>query len=411
VLSQSDTPIESAIAAFAEFGVEAAYFVPTRTGMGKSIVDAHASIRSYFLAKGLHDFSEQPQGTGAKRFIDVELLYPDRTEIRRMSLYRPKSKTGDPRLWVSRLGTYASAGNLLALLANDDGRIALVNCSDLNLMATRQQSGSPLRELLESLGVDSVANELLGKLRSIAARGFIPSLRAGDTGVGYTLESLLGITANSSREPDYRGIELKAGRLDSSSRSRNRRNLFSQKPDWGRSRYRSAAELLEAFADVDSETGLRRFYCTVSSRPNPRGLFFAVDVESGVVEHRLLSPNKAGDPVVLWAADSLIGALALKHRETFWIGAEVRRDEADREHFQFVSVLHTKAPLLGNFLPLIDAGTITMDYTIRERPSGSPKDHGYLFKISPSKLHLLFPDPQSVDLRESPEMVLSREIR
>jgi hypothetical protein len=107
----------------------------------------------------------------------------------------------------------------------------------------------------------------------------------------------------------------------------------------------------------------------------------------------------------------LIGALALKHRETFWIGAEVRRDEADREHFQFVSVLHTKAPLLGNFLPLIDAGTITMDYTIRERPSGSPKDHGYLFKISPSKLHLLFPDPQSVDLRESPEMVLSREIR
>ena len=35
-------------------------------------------------------------------------------------------------------------------------------------------------------------------------------------GVGYTLETLLGIAANSSKAPDYKGIEIKSGRQKSS---------------------------------------------------------------------------------------------------------------------------------------------------------------------------------------------------
>jgi len=52
----------------------------------------------------------------------------------------------------------------------------------------------------------------LSKLQIISAKGFVDSLRSGDTGVGMTLETLLGIEANSNRAPDYFGIEIKAKR-------------------------------------------------------------------------------------------------------------------------------------------------------------------------------------------------------
>ena len=49
----------------------------------------------------------------------------------------------------------------------------------------------------------------LDKIKSINNEGWIKSLRRGDTGVGYTLETKLGIKANSKKKPDYKGIEIK----------------------------------------------------------------------------------------------------------------------------------------------------------------------------------------------------------
>ena len=54
-----------------------------------------------------------------------------------------------------------------------------------------------------------VSEELLEKCRQINKKGFIKTMRVGDTGVGYTLETLLGIKANSNKSPDYKGIEIK----------------------------------------------------------------------------------------------------------------------------------------------------------------------------------------------------------
>ena len=42
--------------------------------------------------------------------------------------------------------------------------------------------------------------------------GFIQTMRPGDTGIGYTFESLLGIPANSATTPDFKGIEIKTKR-------------------------------------------------------------------------------------------------------------------------------------------------------------------------------------------------------
>ncbi len=54
--------------------------------------------------------------------------------------------------------------------------------------------------------------EITVKLKEIQSRGFIPSMRRSDTGIGYTLETLAGIKENNIRTPDFGKIELKSQR-------------------------------------------------------------------------------------------------------------------------------------------------------------------------------------------------------
>lgn len=60
--------------------------------------------------------------------------------------------------------------------------------------------------------------ELLKKLRQIKLMGFVPSMRKGSTGIGYTFERLLGVSENNIAIPDIGGrVELKTKRANSNS--------------------------------------------------------------------------------------------------------------------------------------------------------------------------------------------------
>jgi len=56
--------------------------------------------------------------------------------------------------------------------------------------------------------------QLIKKLKKIKSMGFVKTHRAHDTGIGKTLEDLLGVKENNFRLPDIGTIELKAKRLD-----------------------------------------------------------------------------------------------------------------------------------------------------------------------------------------------------
>ena len=78
--------------------------------------------------------------------------------------------------------------------------------------------------------LSDVQNELVTKLKGVYEKGWIKTLRAGDTGVGFTFETLIEIQANSSKEPDFKGIEIKTSRKNGNS---NLQTLFSKTPEWG----------------------------------------------------------------------------------------------------------------------------------------------------------------------------------
>ncbi len=397
MLSKSNFPIDLAIKEFTSYGHQAAYIVPTKTGLTKSILDAHISLRKYVYEKNIHNFDSQPKGQEAKVKIAIGLITPESVTSSEMSLYRPLTKSGDPRIWVSGLPSYCSETDLLAFIVDSSLNLYVVNCSNPKIWETRNLPGSPLNRILTENQKSAVAEELLNRLIEISSRGFIESLRPGDTGVGFTLETLLGIEANSSKSPDFKGIEIKSGRVPKSGKAKTRATLFSKVPNWSISAIKSPEEVISKhgyFSESDNRWAL---YCTVASVPNSQGLYLNLNEDRSRLINYAKKQDGAHLEVVSWNMDDLNAALAAKHEETFWVQAQVKEVNGS-EHFHFSSVTHTSKPIISNFSDLIEIGKIQMDYTMHIKPNGKCRDHGYLFKIWKDDLGLLFPPPKTYAL-------------
>lgn len=393
-LQSADRPIVDVVAFFAKYGLEVGLLVPTATGLVKSIMDSHATLRDYLVAHNVHDYLTQRQGPDDKKLKDAWMVTREGMKHSRASLYRPNTKTGDPRIWFSGLPNYAKAGNVVAVLAAPDG-LYIINASDLDLLDTAKQPSSPLALLLQRLKPkpNPAVAELLEMLRSIAGKRYVRTLRPGPTGVGYTLETMLGIRANSSKEPDYKGIEIKSTRVGSKGKAKTRGSLFSAIPDWNQSAFDNPVKLLAEFGWTSK--GKLRLTCSLSNTPNTKGLFLEVDDEPDIL-HALkhMDDSDAAKHVVQWALPRLRSVLAAKHGETFWVKARTQFSGV-AEEFQYYEAQHTMRPLIGNFSPLIQAGHIEFDFTLsmKSQKNGQPRarDHGYLFKISEQNRSLLFP--------------------
>lgn len=363
---------------------------PTRTALGKGIMDAIAQFRAFLKQERLHDYDVQPKGIANRRRLKTRLLGADqRFHDTLTSFYRPQTKDGDPRVWVYGLQNHAEPDDILALF-HRDAYVYVVNLTRHDL-GTLLDTNAELRDALGALGGDRVSavRELLVALREIASKGFLDAGAGFDTTVGMLLERELGIAPNSRREPDYKGIEIKSSR----GARANRHNLFAKVPDWSRSPVGSSKELLDKFGY--ERAGRRQLYCTVNARAaNSQGLRLLLDEEGRDLWE---CSNRAETPrVAVWSLDALEASLAAKHAETFWVEAESRRIDGN-EQLRFTRVRHTAEPIVQQFGPLVSSGIVTMDHLVREK-NGSAAERGPLFKLSHGSLGLLFPPARTYEL-------------
>lgn len=377
-----------------------AFIEVTATGLGKSILDATEPVRQFLFENGFHDYSRQLQGQDAKQLRQTKLARPDGSVDRTFtSLYRPNTKQGDPRLWTRGLTKVAEPGDIIAYASIED-QLWAFNLTRVPVDELAYRRG-PISDALASAFAEKtfVVDELTQALQELNRRGFVLAPGAGDTMVGRVLESALGIVANSRKAPDYKGIELKAfrvraGRAGSpATHAMKRRNLFAKTPNWALSPMKSSREIVDNFGyDRDGE---RRLYCEVrGDRVNTQGLRFAVDDKSRTLREQ---SDRADIPeVAVWELDVLESELAAKHRETFWIGAESRKNGA-QESFRYVMVEHTQQPLVEQFGPLVTAGRISMDHLIKRKGAGA-NEKGPLFKIDNAASELMFPSPNRFSL-------------
>ena len=390
MLSQSNIPVVEALRAFKSAGISVAFLVPTSTGLEKSIMDATQPLRSYLREKNIHDFSTQHQGTDHKVRLETILFSGGEVEATKTSLYRPETKSGDPRIWIYKLASYASPGDLLAIIAAKS-RLLVVNCSKTELRTLIDPNGEVFRSFFEAAKnvASNDAEVLLDKLKAISSRGYITTMRPGDTGVGYTLETLLGIPANSSKAPDFRGIEIKSARQRSQRSGRT--TVFSQVPNWSLSRLKGSKDLLYTRGKYsEKKARLQLFHELSAIKANSYDLRLDVDHASSQL-HQIYVGKNPPDIDVTWEFEVLKKRLSQKHRETFWVTALTRGRSGDEdESFLYTAVKHTGGVDTSILPTLIETGVMTVDYTIKALSSGAAKDQGYLFRMSSNDLDLLF---------------------
>ncbi len=400
MLAMSDIDMDQFLPLFVDVGVSVAFLVPTPTGYNKSIMDAIGSVRVLLKDEGIHDYEAQRQGPEAKQMWGSYFVTASRLIETEASLYRPVTKKGDPRIWFKNLRKYCQPCNLLSLFIYEN-KIYVMNLSNAAIRNSIWQHGF-VYDLLQQIkySKQSVAMELLSKIKQIHDQGFLPSITLGDPGVGDTLEHALGIGRNNSRAPDYKGIELKSTRLTrhGAARISTRSTLFTRVPDEGLS-YR---EIVKTYGKWQVPRGstiarLQLYETFTTQRVNAYGLGLEINTNADRLDMLYAQQERLRRYVSSWQMANLKNALLLKHHETFWVKAQ-SEDHDGREYFRYDKVLHTKKPNASLLAPLIESGKITLDLAAHFKEDGKWRDHGMLFKMKPEDIKLLMGDPVEYDL-------------
>src|SRR3989304_7488737 len=124
------------------------------------------------------------------------------------------------------------------------------------------------------------------KFSKLRRQGYVRSIRRGPTGVGHTLESLLGLTENNIALPDLGRVELKAHRLGSNSMITLftfNRKAWKMKP----------LDAVKKYGTPD-KNGRLGLYFTMSRTPNSMGLFLHID------EYRIAVIHISGEVIAEW---------------------------------------------------------------------------------------------------------------
>lgn len=356
----------------------------TATGLKKSILDSTVPMRAYFLENGIHNYEEQEQGQEHKATHRAIIFTDTEKKETKVTFYRPNTKKGDPRMWIYGLGSYTD-GSEIHVLFKFENALCSVNITKIDIeKCYNSPIITPLQEVIKAIYIEGnvVSEELLSRFRSVKDQWFESEVVA-DTGIGRTIESFLGISMNSDKTPDYKGIELKSHR---DKRSSKKNVLFTQTPDWDISALKSGRQIVEKYGYY-TEDGKKTYQNTVQCTP-PNSQFLFLNVNQTEEKLELQAQMKRLEDVAAWRLMKLHQRLLTKHHETFWIEVENEKHDG-KEYFRYKQIEHTKNPNVGQFDVLIEQNIITVDLLLC-RPSG----HGdtYSFKIKKKGMPLLFPE-------------------
>lgn len=210
---------------------------------------------------------------------------------------------------------------------------------------------------------------------------YIGTHRVGTTGVGKTLEDLLGITENNIPGPNAAMIELKSARKNASSML----TLFTKSP----LPEKANSVLLQEFG-YESARGNKRkeLHTTVNAieynqlRGRPG---FKVDIKGD----RINLITALNEIVGYWDREILRRVFERKLPKLLYVKAEIR-GRGSNEEFWFNEAWLLSGFNSDSFINLLKEKVIFVDIRIGQYPDGRPHDHGTGFRVFPDKLDLCF---------------------
>ena len=223
--------------------------------------------------------------------------------------------------------------------------------------------------------------ELINNLRRIKKMGFVKTHRTGQTGIGKTLEDLLGIKENNIPGPNAEMIELKSARKDSKSML----TLFTKSP-----LPKNANSILLQKFGYESKRGNKKkeLHTTISAisynkLKSKKGFMISIK------DNRIIILNNRRKELGYWDKETLKNSFERKIPKLLYVKADAKSNGSDEE-FWFNEAWLLSGFDFDNFLKLLNEGTILVDIRIGQYPDGRPHDHGTGFRVFPDKLELCF---------------------
>ena len=211
--------------------------------------------------------------------------------------------------------------------------------------------------------------QLTEKLSEIKQMEYVETLRKGDTGIGLTLETLLGVEENNLQTPDLGEIEIKSHRKRASSRV----TMFTFNKGAGKIKQE---EVIKQYGYIDCEKNRPALYCTPGSKPNRQGLYLKVEEENV----RLYHVNNT--LIAEWPGEALINAFREKFPALVMVLADTRTNSNKREEFWFNEAYFLTDPDQDNLLDLIKRGIVIIDVRMHLPKNKPVRNHGTGFRMS-----------------------------
>jgi len=223
-------------------------------------------------------------------------------------------------------------------------------------------------------------DKVIQRLREIREEGYIKTHRAGDTGIGKTLEDLLGIEENNISLPDIGEIELKSQRLDTGSML-----TIATKAPQPRSANR---RLHDSYKYLDNEGDWCLHSTAYGSKPNN------LSFQLVFVGDKLVLQNEKGIEAY-WPMSVFDEVLKSKSGSILLVFAERKGYRKNiNEHFHYTEAHLLSGLNISKFEAAIQNDKLKVDTRIGTYKSGKSKgkyhDHGTGFRINKNNFLQLF---------------------
>lgn len=224
--------------------------------------------------------------------------------------------------------------------------------------------------------------QLKRKLRKIKKMGFVKTHRTGNTGIGKTLEDLLGIKENNIPLHDIAGVaELKAYR----SRATSMLTLFTLEPlpvGGNRDRF-----LLDNFGYSKRDNGrAKELHSTLlCKRYNNQNLKLSVEKD----KVRVVGKGKRLN--IFWDMKSLEKKFLDKLPALVYVLAGSKMLNG-AEFFHFNEAYFLSGFDFASFKKMVKKDYVVVDFRMFYKPNGQVRNHGTGFRVKIKKLYVCFKD-------------------
>lgn len=205
--------------------------------------------------------------------------------------------------------------------------------------------------------------------------GWIKTHRSGPTGIGKTLEDLLGIEENNADEPDFGDYELKSCRIDSNSML----TMFTRAPQPARAN--TYLRLKYGYSSDAYANDKKVLHSTLSANSFTPIADTGYQLKIICDSEKISIASQHEIENIYWTRDALKKAFEKKYKHKFIYAKALARGQGANEEFKFIEAYEVSGFDYESVINLLEKGKIYVDLRIGQYPDGRTHDHGTAFRI------------------------------